>query len=1096
MTNDKSEKSETDTRVAYIDPVLNKLGYELSESIKQDFVRLEHKNRDYVVFPRGETYGAPLLVIEAKKFSIEIKLKDRFPDISDRSTKEIVDQSFRYAEDAGIPWILISNGRQWILLKTYIPGVTRYERVFLTFKSADDLNYRWSELASFIGLNQELNIPQRFSKLESQLADKVMSFTLPEKTADTIADTLKEIYKKFHETARVIDQNALEKALQYSRMNEKKLKHRACMKMLHKLLFINTIESFRIQKNILSSWGMRNYQRLGFRSPIFRMVNDVLADFNEKFDGALFAEEYPFHIYYWEDDILRTAILELDKIDYSMINRDIIGDIYEHFLGEIVKEEENEDIRKIFGQYYTPSYVVDYMVRNTVEPIVRNYKGDLRKLKILDPACGSGSFLIKCYEILRKAYEERNEKQKKSNANKRGLEHFLADYNPINDPLKYNLFGVDINPDAIQLAELNLNLQKMINDEYLRYIEPTTIRKEDRLFPLDNLKVGNSLIKDSKVACERALDWELSFPQVFSGDDVGFDIVIGNPPYVNVEHLTNIERDYLYQNYDVCKKRVDIFIPFIDKAISLLKNGGKLSYIVSYAFLSQDFGEKMRKKMLDSTSIEEIVDLRKFKIFPEAMVRNIIVRVTKLSGPDMEEKAHSNKIRIAIQSEHPKKSGKISDGIEYQTSQSIYLETPEHMFRTELNDKTLEVIKKIEKRSITLGQLLCISWGARGIPVKKFHLDSQIKGYEHLCKRMVKGENVDRYKLKYAGKWLLYDLQGEYYPEGLYRPAFKELFENPKIIIAEVTGQKGLVATYDDQEFYTDHSLSCAIPKFRLESKDKSFLGKHKIKISEKEVQLSREYDLKYLVGVLNSSAMNFYFQILLGYELNVYPELIERLPVPLADRSHQEKITEKVDTLLEVNRCQALIENVFAGLLTKYGFSSSKPLSYFYPNHPNEVKIDVINSQSLDEPEPFSRVYANSSDSYVVLADEHNQAIYTICFEDRVIQQFFFMAIKRFLTTTKRKTFNQATTVIEIPVYSNNRSINAEQIQNLMSTLFSWHQKALESELKNCPIKVLDLIEFEKLKDQIDDDINKDIFQLLDLKEEDIKLIERSRDP
>jgi methylase of polypeptide subunit release factors/predicted type IV restriction endonuclease len=1090
-----SELSEADTRVAYIDPVLNELGYELAESIKQSFVRLEHKKRDYVVFPKGESHG-PLLVIEAKKFSTEIRLKDGFPDILDNTTKSIVNQSFRYAEEAGIPWILTSNGRQWILFKAYIPGVKKDERVFLAFQSQEDLKSRWHELVSFIGLDDTLDIPQRFSKLERQLADKVMSFTLPEKSTDIIVDTLKAIYKTLYEKAKATDLKLVEETLQRLGMNEKELKHRSCMRMLHKLLFINIIESFHIQRNILSSWGMKNYERLGFRSPISKLVNDVLADFNQKFDGALFKKKHPLDICSWEDEILRTAILELDKIDYSMINRDIFGDIYEHFLGEIVKEEEDVNIRKILGQYYTPSYVVDYIVRNTLEPFLENYKGDLRKIKILDSGCGSGSFLIRCYQILKREYERRNGEKREVARNKEGLDPFLGGYDSINDPLKHNLYGVDINPDAIQLAELNLNLQKMISDEYLRYIEPGMIKREHKLFPLNNLKCGNSLISDANVAGESAFNWEESFPEVFSGNDgkTGFDIVIGNPPYVNVQNLKDVERKYLMTN-DVCIKRVDIFIPFIDKGLSLLKEEGKLSYIVSYAFLSQDFGEKMRKKLLDSTLIEEIVNLRKFRIFPEAMVRNTIFRIVKLGGPDKKEKAHSNKIKIVVQTEHPKKVGGIK-GIEYQTEQSLYLETPEYMFRTELNDENLKVVKKIEEMSLKLGRILCVSWGARGIPVKEFHLDQPIKGYEHLCKKMVKGENIDRYQLKDEGRWLLYDPNGEYHPKGLYRPAFRELFENPKIIVAEVTGPKGLVATYDYQEFYTDHSLSCAVPKFRLEGKDQHFLGRHKITISKEDIRLSREYKLKYILGALNSSAVKFYFQTLLGYELNVYPELIEKLPIPKANENQQKEIVEKVETILELNRCQLMIEDVFDGLLKKYRFSDSKPLFHFYPQHPSEVKIDVVNSQSLEEPEDLPKIYTTLSSNFIVIIDSNKNPLYKICFNDNVTQQFFFLAIKRFLRNSKKKKFNNATKIIEIPIYANNRESNAEQIRNLMETLHVWHQKALENKLKQCPIKTLDLAKFEKMKDEIDNEIDKKICNLLRLDEEDITIIGRVRDP
>jgi hypothetical protein len=503
----------------------------------------------------------------------------------------------------------------------------------------------------------------------------------------------------------------------------------------------------------------------------------------------------------------------------------------------------------------------------------------------------------------------------------------------------------------------------------------------------------------------------------------------------------------------------------------------------------------MRKKILDSTLIEEIINLRKFKIFPEAMVRNVIFRVVKLETSETKEKAHSNKMKIIVQTEHPKKVSGIK-GTEYQTKQSIYLDTPNHMFRTELNDETLKVVEKIKKKSFQLGQILCVSWGARGIPVKEFHLDHPIKGFEHLCKEMVKGESIDRYQLKDESKWLLYDPNGEYNPKGLYRPAFRELFENPKIIVAEVTGPKGLVATYDDQEFYTDHSLSCAIPKFRLEGKDQQFFGRHKIVISKEDIRLSRKYDLKYILGALNSSAINFYFQILLGYELNVYPELIEELPIPRAKKIQQEEIVKKVESMLELNECQLVIEDVFDGLLKKYGFSNSKPLFHFYPQHPSEVGIDVVNSQNFDEPEELPKIYTTLSGNFIVIMDNNKNPIYKIYFTDDVMQQFFFLTIKRFLRTTRKKKFSNATKIIEIPIYVNNRESNAEQIRNLMETLLNWHKNALEKELKQCPIKTLNLIEFEKMKDELDNEIDKKIFDLLGLNEDEMQIIEKIRDP
>lgn len=112
---------------------------------------------------------------------------------------------------------------------------------------------------------------------------------------------------------------------------------------------------------------------------------------------------------------------------------------------------------------------------------------------------------------MKKEYERRNQEQRKVTGDKESLDQFFHEYDPINDPLRHNLYGVDINPDAIQLAELNLNLQKMISDEHLRYIKPGMITREHKLFPLNNLKCGNSLICDTNVAGKSALYWVKSF---------------------------------------------------------------------------------------------------------------------------------------------------------------------------------------------------------------------------------------------------------------------------------------------------------------------------------------------------------------------------------------------------------------------------------------------------------------------------------------------------------------------------------------------------------------------------------------------------------
>lgn len=184
---------------------------------------------------------------------------------------------------------------------------------------------------------------------------------------------------------------------------------------------------------------------------------------------------------------------------------------------------------------------------------------------------------------------------------------------------------------------------------------------------------------------------------------------------------------------------------------------------------------------------------------------------------------------------------------------------------------------------------------------------------------MVKGRNIDRYSLTYDGKWFLYD------PDLLYRPALTELFENEKIIISKVTGGKGIIATYDNEGFYTDDSLCCCVPKHYLNDLDETFLRKRKIFISDEEIRLSKQYSLKYLLGVINSTLANFYYTKILGYELNVYPESIEIMPVYKIDFSNKvekdiyKKIIKSVDEILSLNALHSSIQEEFDDSLNNY---------------------------------------------------------------------------------------------------------------------------------------------------------------------------------
>ena len=231
-----------------------------------------------------------------------------------------------------------------------------------------------------------------------------------------------------------------------------------------------------------------------------------------------------------------------------------------------------------------------------------------------------------------------------------------------------------------------------------------------------------------------------------------------------------------------------------------------------------------------------------------------------------------------------------------------------------------------------------------------------------------------------------------------------------------------------------------------------------------------------------------------MGYELNVYPENIEQLPLPISDLAAQSPIIESVETLLKLNHCEATIEATFNDLLNKFGFSRTNTLSHFYPNNPVEVGIDVVNSQNFDEPELLRKFSVDIEGNFLVLTDDGETTIYKICFSNRETLFFFFLSIKRFLAGSNKRQYNDLLDAIEIPIFAPNRLVNAEKITALMSVLGSWHQEAMGKELRDCPVKSLDLAKFESLKGTISREIDRAVYKMFNLTEQEISQIERAR--
>lgn len=398
-----------------------------------------------------------------------------------------------------------------------------------------------------------------------------------------------------------------------------------------------------------------------------------------------------------DDKVFREIIKDLyypeSPYEFSVLPVEILGNIYEQFLGKTIhltaghqaRVEEKPEVRKAGGVYYTPKYIVDYIVQKTVGELVNSGrprgKGAARTtisdngipaIKILDPACGSGSFLIAAYQCMLDAYLEyysglqekgtarraptagRDEKLRQRSLKERKIyqvrdNEFRLTIGEKQRILQEHIFGVDIDSQAVEVTKLSL-LLKLLEGENRESTGYLFKYSDIKLLPnlSENIKCGNSLIGSDFYDAEQkdlfadeeasrrlnVFDWGVGFPEVFKKG--GFDVVIGNPPYVRQEGLGEY-KEYFSNHYQVYHGVADMYAYFIEKGIGLLKKDGLFGIIVANKWMRAGYGEPLRR-FLKSKEILEIVDFGDLPVFEKATTYPCILRVKhrdrEVSGRD------------------------------------------------------------------------------------------------------------------------------------------------------------------------------------------------------------------------------------------------------------------------------------------------------------------------------------------------------------------------------------------------------------------------------------------------------------------------------
>lgn len=638
------------------------------------------------------------------------------------------------------------------------------------------------------------------------------------------------------------------------------------------------------------------------------------------YNGGLFKPDPILDSLQISDELLFKHTEALSKYDFeSQVDVNILGHIFENSLNEIesvnaeiegVEFDKQKTKRKKDGVFYTPKYITKYIVDNTVgklceekkaelkiidEEYTKNRKGrttaKLKELKdqldnyrnwllqitICDPACGSGAFLNQALDFLIKEHQYIDELQTSL------LGGGLVFPDIENTVLENNIFGVDLNEESVEIAKLSL---------WLRTAQPR--RKLNDLS--SNIKCGNSLIDDPKVAGNKAFKWEHEFPQIFAKG--GFDVVIGNPPYG--DYFNEIEKNFLLKKYSMSfSGTFDMYIVFFEIALTILKPKGLLCFITPNTFIDYSQFSGLRKLLKKENNIEQVIGLT--KVFDDAIVDTAIILLSKkmIQTPFFKGKIFKTKLSDIEISEIPELSSKNldSDGFVLKNSGSFDV----RKFATKFPIKLSDLIKITQ--GITTGGNECF------LNSKKYFLDNGIsQKYYH---KVLKGKTINRYRIMFDDDYILYstkttDVETQCTIENLLKPYKEKLakkretiqgklpwyclhwsrneqdFNEPKILIRQTASE--IIGVLDTQNYYPIDSIHTL--NLKSESTDK-------------------ERVLKYLLGLLNSRLFKYLYSWKLDEAGTVYPQIkkinIEWLPIAEFDNSENlSGIVEKLMTVIE----------------------------------------------------------------------------------------------------------------------------------------------------------------------------------------------------
>lgn len=909
----RAEYNETLTRRDFIDPFFKALGWDVDnangyaeayrEVIHEDRVKVGSATKapDYSFRLVG---GKRLFFVEAKKPSVAVK--EEIPPAY---------QVRRYGWSAKLPISIITDFEEFAIydctkkpLPTDKASVARIK--YLNYKDyLSEFDFIWDTFS------KERVLKGSFDKF-------VQSDTYKKGTASVDKEFLLSLDRWRTYLATSISRN--NKQLDEDEINF------AVQQTIDRIIFLRITEDR----------GIEPYGRLKEAIKTGEYYKKLIWQFeqaDDKYNSGLFdfKKDRISQSLIIENKIIKTIISELyypeSPYEFSVLSVEILGSAYEQFLGKVIritpghiaKVEEKPEVRKAGGVYYTPQYVVDYIVQNTVGTLIKDQTpAAISKLKIVDPACGSGSFLIGAYQFLldyHKDYYAVHRPTSRGNKDNPLTPEGSLTTAEKKRILLNNIYGVDIDVNAVEVTKLSLLLKCMERETEASIATQMSLFHE-RVLPTldDNIKSGNSLIDldyydgqidfgDEKKV--RPFSWQRAFPAVFQQG--GFDAVIGNPPYVRQE-LLGEQKKYFEAHYRVYHGMADLYSYFFERGIGLLNSKGLFGIIVANKWMRANYGEPLRK-WLKTQHIAQIIDFGDLPVFQGATTYPCIF-ISSNDGPPTDISIVNVKT------------------LAFDNLQTYVNENKQPALQSNLDDSgwnlagdaEQKLLKKIQAAGIPLGEYVNgnIYYGIKTGLNEAFVIDEATKESlinadarsAEIIKPFLAGRDIKRYQPPKSDKYLILFPKGFTNQKGNHpNNAWKWLSDNYPAIASHLQPfQKAGEKRYDKGEFWWELRACDYYGEFE----------KPKIMIPDIALRMQATFDNqnfycvntayiipsddKFLVGMLNSDLVQFFYSKLSssirGGYFRFIRQYLELIPIK-SENKYVQEIENLVDQLLLFNQ-------------------------------------------------------------------------------------------------------------------------------------------------------------------------------------------------